>query len=242
MERDPLASDTDANWESNDGIHRNGLDAAIPPNPINGTPKAQNSTVNLPPTTSAGPDQAVNEGNVVTLDGSASADPDGDPLSFSWSQTAGPGVTLSGANTMHPSFIAPQVGPGGALLTFQLTVDDGRSGTGSDSVNITVNDVALPPPVKLSDGNGDANSDGQINVIDARICLQIALGFVEANAGQRIACDVNDDGQVTLKDAELIARFAIGQIGSLVTRGQRRLGFHPPAIAAHRRQHHPQET
>jgi uncharacterized repeat protein (TIGR01451 family) len=42
MERiDPLAPDTDANWAGNDGLTRNGLDAAG--NPINGTPKTRNS-------------------------------------------------------------------------------------------------------------------------------------------------------------------------------------------------------
>lgn len=42
MERiDPSAPDTDANWASNNGVIRNGLDASN--NPINGTPKARNS-------------------------------------------------------------------------------------------------------------------------------------------------------------------------------------------------------
>jgi len=44
MERiDSSAADTDDNWASNDGVTRNGLDANG--DPINGTPKARNSTV-----------------------------------------------------------------------------------------------------------------------------------------------------------------------------------------------------
>ncbi len=47
MERiNPTAPDTDANWCTNDGIIRNGLDANN--NPINGTPKAQNSCYQPP--------------------------------------------------------------------------------------------------------------------------------------------------------------------------------------------------
>ena len=47
MERiDPLTIDTDANWASNDGVTHNGLDANG--NPLNGTPKQQNS-VYAPP-------------------------------------------------------------------------------------------------------------------------------------------------------------------------------------------------
>ncbi len=42
MERvDPFAEGTDANWATNDGVIRNGHDAQG--NPINGTPKAENS-------------------------------------------------------------------------------------------------------------------------------------------------------------------------------------------------------
>ena len=48
MERiNPLAPDTDANWGSNNGVIRNGLDANN--NPLNGTPKQQNSVYTPPP-------------------------------------------------------------------------------------------------------------------------------------------------------------------------------------------------
>jgi len=47
MERiDPTAPDSDANWASNDGLTRNGLDADA--NSINGTPKQQNSAYAIP--------------------------------------------------------------------------------------------------------------------------------------------------------------------------------------------------
>jgi len=47
MERvDPTVPDSDANWTSNDGVTRNGLDAGG--NPINGTPKAPNSCYQPP--------------------------------------------------------------------------------------------------------------------------------------------------------------------------------------------------
>jgi len=47
MERvDPTAPDRDANWGTNDGVTRNGQDANG--NPINGTPKADNSVTTIP--------------------------------------------------------------------------------------------------------------------------------------------------------------------------------------------------
>lgn len=44
--RNPILADSDANWCTNDGVTRNGLDAGG--HPINGTPKAQNSCYELP--------------------------------------------------------------------------------------------------------------------------------------------------------------------------------------------------
>jgi hypothetical protein len=60
------------------------------------------STVNEAPTADAGPDQTVNEGVTVTLDGSNSTDPDGSITSYLWTQTAGTSVTLSDATAAKP--------------------------------------------------------------------------------------------------------------------------------------------
>jgi subtilisin-like proprotein convertase family protein len=96
---------------------------------------------NLPPVANAGPDAAANSCTAVTLNGGMSSDPDNgpSPLSYAWSQTAGPTVVINGASTSAPSFEAPNVASS-AMLTFQLTVSDGLA-MASDSVVITVNHV-----------------------------------------------------------------------------------------------------
>jgi hypothetical protein len=58
------------------------------------------------------------------LDGSSSTDPDDGIASYLWTQTAGPAVTLTSTTAIQPTFTAPNVGPSGSSLTFQLTVTD----------------------------------------------------------------------------------------------------------------------
>ena len=90
----------------------------------------------------AGPDQTVDEGDSVRLDGRESTAPDGEDLTYSWRQTRGrPTVTLTGARTVRPSFTAPDV-TADTRLTFTLTVSaDGASDT--DTVNVTVLDTRM---------------------------------------------------------------------------------------------------
>ena len=107
--------------------------------------------VNQPPVANAGPDQTKNEQTLVTLDGSASSDPDLDTLSYTWTQTGGPAVVLAGASTASPTFTAPEVTVGGALLTFKLTANDGQINSSvADTVHINVQNVNDPPVCTLA--------------------------------------------------------------------------------------------
>jgi hypothetical protein len=94
--------------------------------------------INTPPSADAGADQTVAMNSAVSLDGSASDDPDGDPLSYAWLQTGGPNVGLSAANVAQPAFTSPVVAPNATeTLSFQLTVDDGTD-SAVDRVDILV--------------------------------------------------------------------------------------------------------
>ncbi len=113
-------------------------------NPLQGQVSAPTPTgANRPPIANAGPDQTVNEGALVNLNGTASSDPDGNPITFLWTQTAGPTVTLSNPASPTPTFAAPQVNAN-TVLTFQLVVNDGKVNSSPDTVNITVVNVNGP--------------------------------------------------------------------------------------------------
>lgn len=106
--------------------------------------------VNHAPTANAGPDRTVDEGSPVTLDGTASADPDADSLGYTWSQTVGTPVTLSDNQHPTPGFTAPLVAAGGESLVFQLVVNDGELASNPDTVSITVQNVNDPPACGLA--------------------------------------------------------------------------------------------
>jgi hypothetical protein len=85
---------------------------------------------NTPPTADIRNLESVTEFVTVELDGSGSTDPDGDPLSYRWTQTQGPSVTLLDRTSARASFISPNVAPGSVvLLTFELAVSDGQDTT-----------------------------------------------------------------------------------------------------------------
>ena len=102
---------------------------------------------NVPPNADAGEDFSVTLGGTVTLDGSASHDPDGgpEPLTYTWGFVAAPdgsGITdadLSYAGTVSPSFVPDRAG----TYVLELMVGDGLE-TAYDNVAVTVIDITPP--------------------------------------------------------------------------------------------------
>jgi pimeloyl-ACP methyl ester carboxylesterase len=143
-------------------------------------PLDKDSIPNQAPTANAGPDQPATVGNPVTLNGSGT-DPDSgpSPLTFAWSQTGGPAVTLTGATTATPSFKPTQTGN----YTFQLVVNDGKDGSASDSVIVKMGAAPVPnqPPTTNTNPNqtpgaGNTPSVNQPPIAQAGPDQTVSLG------------------------------------------------------------------
>lgn len=90
------------------------------------------------PIADAGADQNVSPGAgctaMVTLNGASSSDPDGDTLTFEWTQA---GVVVGTSASVDVTL-------GLGTHTFTLTVSDGHGGSASDEVTIVVADTMAP--------------------------------------------------------------------------------------------------
>lgn len=177
------------------------------------------SSLNAPPNAEAGPDQGSFVGNLVTLNGSASNDPDFDPITFSWtliSQPAGSTGTLSDADTAAPTFV-PDL-PGSYVA--ELIVSDPIVSSAPDQVTIAVittadfawqqtleaiNTVGLLPPSSVTTkGNQTAVGNFLMQVIaalqvgdvaEAKKKLQDAIGRTDGCA-LRGSPDPTGGGQI----------------------------------------------
>ncbi len=106
---------------------------------------------NLPIVADAGVDQIVNEHVKVSLDGSMSNDPEGQDLSYMWTQISGEPIVLSSASSVTPSFTSPTVANGEIkVLVFELKVFDDNGRESVDTVTITVDPVNAPPQATAS--------------------------------------------------------------------------------------------
>lgn len=124
----------------------------IPPAPVNQPPAA---------ITPAG--VLADLGTKVYLSGAGSYDPDGDALSYQWTQIEGPSVALTGADTATPSFTMP-AGDSAINLRFQLVVSDGALDSLPAETLVTGTAIAISPLPVVTPGISiqDGTANGQI--------------------------------------------------------------------------------
>ena len=148
------------------------------------------SRSNTPPTSNAGADQTVNENTPVSLSGSG-ADAE-DTVHYSWTQTSGTTVMLSGADTENASFTAPEVNADEDLV-FQLTVTDADGASATDTVTVSVANVPNVPPM------ADAGPD---QTVDETMPVSLSGSGVDAEGEVQYSWTQTSGTTVMLSDAD----------------------------------------
>jgi hypothetical protein len=110
------------------------------------------------PIADPGPNQTVKAGETVQLDGSASRDPEGLPLTFRWTlvSPAGSKAQLSSAAAVKPTFVADVRG----LYTATLTTNNGAVSSAPAFMKVAATAPALSCGSLIS---GDISEAGQID-------------------------------------------------------------------------------
>jgi len=117
--------------ESDNGDILNAMNESL----LNGSSgNGQPVVTNRAPVASAS-DMTVTGPATVTLDGSASSDPDGDALTYKWTQISGTSVTLAKSTSAKASFSVPATSSD-QTLAFRLTVTDSKGLSSSATVQV----------------------------------------------------------------------------------------------------------
>jgi len=127
---------------------------------------------NSSPVANAGQDQQVRVGDLVTLDGRNSYDPDGDLITYNWTITSAPSgssAVLSNSASVMPTFTPDRAGD----YVILLTVNDGQVNSSPDDViviaaqpNVAPTAIAGPDQSVVTgnqvflDGRGSFDPDG----------------------------------------------------------------------------------
>ena len=153
----------------------------------------------------AGPDQTVDSGSTVKLDGSGSTSDRRFPIkSYRWTRTHGTGepVTLTGGNTAQATFTADTLPRGADDVThvFRLIVTDGVRETSADSVTVTVIDPFVPSDADA--GPDQTVRSGSAVTLDANGSTVDRRRTITSYAWERTSG--TEGGSVTLSDASAV--------------------------------------
>lgn len=174
---------------------------------------------NRPPVAVAGPPQTVEQtsldGAAVALDGSASHDPDGDPLTYRWTWPGG------AAEGIRPVVVLPL-----GTTEVTLVVNDGEADSQPETTAITVRDTTPPALVAPADITVE----------------QASLAGSPVDIPPALAADACDASPIVTHDAPalfplgttLVTWTAIDQAGNTATATQRVtvVDTTPPAITS----------
>lgn len=138
---------------------------------------------NSPPIADAGDDLFAGSGVLVQLDGSDSVDPDGGIGSYAWDQTAGPLVTLVGADTARPRFLTPAAGVSGEELIFEISVEDTGNPKIETKDTVTVTVFEKIPPFAVTENS--------LNILQGETARLFAFNSFDSDRQSEVTIENN---------------------------------------------------
>jgi hypothetical protein len=162
---------------------------------------------NQVPLANSGAPQTVVAGSVVTLDGSGSADPNGDALSYVWTlsvRPSGSAASLSQPTTASPTFQADVVG----TFVATLVVSDGKLTSAPASVAVT------------------AISAGGTGAATRKLTGKVIDGYV---VGATVFADFNYNGTLDAGEPSTVSTSS-GKYELILTAEQERCAAYAPLV------------
>ncbi len=117
-----------------------------------------------PPVARINGPSSAKTGQAVQLDGNASTDPDGQTLTYAWSQASGPAGTFSSATAAHVTFTATTAG----TVVISLKVTDTTGLTSTATKNLT---ISKPP----QDSGGCSSTGAPSSAVALLVVAAFAL-------------------------------------------------------------------
>jgi hypothetical protein len=143
------------------------------------TETIRSKNIQVAPVAKAGKNQSLALGALVTLDGTASGDANGDALTYAWTLTSKPpgsNAALSSATASKPTFTADVAG----TYVFSLVVNDSKVSSNSGTVNITVS----PTPTYIGE-----------YFVEVPNALTIEMPPNTVRIMSNVVVDINNDGK-----------------------------------------------
>lgn len=160
-------------------------------------------STNTPPTADAGPDQTVEVSGAttpVTLNGSGSSDPDGDTLTYTWSESG----ALLGSGAILPVNLTP----GTHAITLAVMDPQGASTTDDIVVNVLYSHTDVLQPV-----NADGTSVFKLGrTVPVKFRLTGASGGLSDLTARFSAVHVGSDAEGEVNEPEAYSEASAGDL------------------------------
>lgn len=157
----------------------------------------------------------ITDGEIVRI-WAIARDPDGDPLTYRWTASAGRLQGTGQEVTLDTTNITAGPGAPPVTVTIHLTVDDGRGGTDEGSTTLTVHSIEKPKPERVAKDLIFRQASSRVNNVHKAILDDVALRL-EQDPTAILVIDGHQDASeppnLSRRRAENVKRYLVREKG-----------------------------